>query len=550
MFTQSPPELGHQLHEDWLLTGLLKRSMPESRLASVWADLERIGELSGGELYRLQLADLLNEPRLTHWDAWGNRVDQIDLTAVWRAAEPLAARHGLIATGYDASLGEHARLAQFALAYLFIPSTDIYGCPLAMTDGAARILSDSGNTELAHRALPRLLSRDPERFWTSGQWMTETSGGSDVSRTETAARRDETGQWRLYGRKWFTSAATSQMALTLARPEGNPMGSAGLALFYIEPRDEHGRLRNIRILRLKDKLGTRKLPTAELMLEGAPAEPVAGLERGVAAIAPMLNITRAWNAVTACALMRRAVVLALDYACRREAFGRPIIEHPMHAQTLAGMSAEWAAATCLTFGLTAEIGRVEHDRAPGPEFMRLLTPLAKLATARQAVSVCSEALEAFGGAGYLEDTGLPALLRDAQVLTIWEGTTNVLALEALKALDRGGSGPWREAMENGIRSIRDHRLEPAVIACREAIDAVDKASTDSEHLEARGRQLALTMADGLALAWLAEYAQHAAHESTDPRAVAAARCFAARGINHLAPADPEAVAQLTDAGTK
>ena len=133
-----------------------------------------------------------------------------------------------------------------------------------MTDGAARTLLRSGNEALIGRAVPHLTTRDPEIFWTSGQWMTESTGGSDVGQNETVARRDEAGTWRLYGRKWFTSATTSQMALALARPEGNPGGGKGLALFYVEPRDAEGRPNNLEILRLKDKLGTRKLPTAEV----------------------------------------------------------------------------------------------------------------------------------------------------------------------------------------------------------------------------------------------------------------------------------------------
>ena len=128
--------------------------------------------------------------------------------------------------------------------------------------------------------------------------MTETPGGSD-GETETAARRGEDGRWRLHGRKWFTSAATSQMALTLARPEGNPSGGRGLALFYLETRDGDGRMNGIRIDRLKDKLGTRKLPTAELTLDGTVAVPVRGLDGGGRGIAPMLNVTRTWNAVSA-----------------------------------------------------------------------------------------------------------------------------------------------------------------------------------------------------------------------------------------------------------
>src|SRR6202048_3790518 len=130
-----------------------------------------------------------------------------------------------------------------------------------MTDGAARTLLGSGNQALTERAVPHLTSRDAEAFWTSGQWMTELTGGSDVGTSETIAKPHpgQSQHWLLYGRKWFTSAATSQMAVTLARPEGNPSGGRGLALFYLEMRDEQGRLRNISIDRLKDKLGTRKV---------------------------------------------------------------------------------------------------------------------------------------------------------------------------------------------------------------------------------------------------------------------------------------------------
>ena len=209
-----------------------------------------------------QLADRKSEPTLTQWDAWGNRVDRIELTPLWREAERIAAEHGVVATAYERAHGALSRVHQLALAYLFTPSTDIYSCPLAMTDGAARALLASGNEALIARAVPRLTSRDPATFWTSGQWMTETTGGSDVGRSETVARRDESGQWRLYGRKWFTSAATSQMALTLARPAGNPPGGRGLALFYVETRDEEGRLRGLES-HLSYRIGLRTFSSQE-----------------------------------------------------------------------------------------------------------------------------------------------------------------------------------------------------------------------------------------------------------------------------------------------
>ena len=300
-FTQTPPTLGNQYDDDAALRSLLSRVLPAEVLAEVEPSLREMGRLSA-ELYPAQLADLPNEPRLVQWDAWGNRVDRIELTPLWLRAERIATEHGVVAAAYERGHGRFSRLHQFALAYLFTPSTDIYSCPLAMTDGAARALLESGNRELIDRAVPHLTARDPAAFWTSGQWMTETPGGSDVGQTETVARRGEDGRWTLHGRKWFTSAATSQMALTLARPEGNPAGGRGLALFYLETRDADGRMNGIRIDRLKEKLGTRKLPTAELTLDGAVAIPVRGLDGGVRGIAPMLNVTRTWNAVSAAAL--------------------------------------------------------------------------------------------------------------------------------------------------------------------------------------------------------------------------------------------------------
>ncbi len=312
-FFQEPPRLGNQYDADTLLREYLARVLPADALAANEPEYRELGELGGDALYRAMLEDRLNEPVHTQWDAWGQRVDAIEVSPLWRRAHVLSSERGLVALAYERPLGDLSRVHQFALNYLVQASLDVYSCPLAMTDGAARTLIDSGNRELVDRAVPRLTSRDPERAWTSGQWMTERTGGSDVGQSETVARQDG-GQWRLYGTKWFTSATTSQMALTLARPDGNGPGGKGLALFYVELRDERGRLRNIAINRLKDKLGTRKVPTAELTLDGTPATPVRGLDSGVRHIAPMLNVTRTWNAMGAIWGLRRSVALARDYA--------------------------------------------------------------------------------------------------------------------------------------------------------------------------------------------------------------------------------------------
>ena len=542
-FIQSAPELGNEFRDDWLLNAWLESVLPDAVLTEQRATFDELGRRSGGEWHTLQQADRLNEPRLTQWTPWGERVDEIELTPLWKRAKHWAAEYGLVATGYDESLGEHARTVQFARAWLFIPSTDFYGCPLAMTDGAARIVSDAGNRQLADRALPHLLARDGDAFWTSGQWMTETAGGSDVSGTETVARRDDEGRWRLTGRKWFTSAATSEMALTLARPEGNPEGSRGLALFYLEPHDAAGRLQNIEILRLKDKLGTRKLPTAELWLEDAPATPVAELERGVAAIAPMLNMTRTWNAVTACTMMRRGIALATSYARKRRAFRKLLIDQPLHRQTLAAMEADYAAAACATLAMVAEMGRVEHKTAQaGPDLLRLLTPMIKLGTGRDAVACASETLECFGGAGYIEDTGLPQLLRDVQVLSIWEGTTNVLALDLLRALAAVGVEPWMNAMRDRVAALDDERTrELHAIASRTLETAPGWLDYPTDVLEANARTIAMNLYRTTALVELSGLA-HRSLAAGDEKPLIAARNYAAARFR-LDPIDSDGLGQ-------
>ncbi|HEY6462451.1 MAG TPA: acyl-CoA dehydrogenase family protein, partial [Polyangiaceae bacterium] len=370
-----------------------------------------------------------------------------------------------------------------------------------------------------------------------GQWMTERTGGSDVAISETVARRDG-DQWRLFGTKWFTSATTSQMALTLARPEGNPPGGHGLALFYVELRDDGGRLRNIHVNRLKDKLGTRMVPTAELTLDGAPAIPVTGLTDGIKHISPMLNVTRTWNSVGACTAMRRGLALARDYAKKRVAFGAPLAQKPLHVDTLAWMQAELEGALLLTFRAVSLLGKEEARTMTEEEaqLLRLITPIVKATTAKQAVAVASESLEAFGGAGYIEDTGLPRILRDAQVLPIWEGTTNVLSLDLMRAL--GKSGTLRPIEQEVQRLCETAHDGDCAQAAETALDAVaharawleGAASRGIPAIEAGARRFALTLGRAWELALLVDHAAWASARG-DQRPAAAARRFARSALD-------------------
>jgi alkylation response protein AidB-like acyl-CoA dehydrogenase len=537
-FFQDPPRLANQYDGDRVLRSFLARKLPADAFQAVEPSLREMGALAAGPLYDLLLAEPDAVPTLMGWDAWGRRVDRIEPTRLWKEVAPLAARMGLIAIAYERPWGALSRLHQMALAHLLEPSSGVYSCPLAMTDGAARTLAVSGNRALAGRAGPRLASRDPSGAWTSGQWMTERTGGSDVGLSETVAKSTPEG-WRLFGTKWFTSATSSEMALTLARPEGNPPGGKGLALFYVEARDASGAPNGIEVLRLKDKLGTRMVPTAELLLDGAIASPVKGLSDGVRNIAPMLTITRMWNAVGAVAGMRRALALARDYAGRRVAFGAPLSEKALHLETLADLQAVYEGAFHLTFRVVELVGRDEAGGLGENEaaLLRLLTPIAKLMTGKQVVSVASEALECFGGAGYVENTGLPRLLRDAQVLPIWEGTTNVLSLDLLRAAAKtGGLAPLAAEVDRALRGVADPALAAAAERARAAVrhaEAWLAATTDPEDLEAGARRLALTLGLALETALLAEHAAWALEKERDARPAHAARRLSRMQIDRI-----------------
>lgn len=559
-FYQDPPRLENQYRDDRVLSSYLRRALGDTVLGEIEPELDEMGELAGGWLHEIQAEDRLREPELVPWDPWGKRVDRIEVTPLWKEAARLAARMGVVATAYERRHGALSRIHQFALAYLFDPSTDVYTCPLAMTDGAAKTLSVHRNAALIGHAIPRLTSRDPARAWTSGQWMTERTGGSDVGLSETLARRAEPGArgplpgvelWRLTGTKWFTSSVNSPIALALARPEGNPEGGRGLALFYVELDAPDGERNGVVIHRLKDKLGTRKLPTGEIELLGALAVPVAGLSEGVKSISPMLNITRTWNAVCAAAGMRRGLALVRDYSRRRFQFGSNLSEKPLHLDTLAGLAAEFEAAFHLAFRTVELIGREEAGAASEEEhrLLRLLTPVAKLTTARQAVAVTSEVVEAFGGAGYVEDTGVPRLLRDAQTLPIWEGATNVLSLESLKAIHKEQAlEPWVAELRRLAGAAREERLvragSAAVRAAERAAGWLASRAHDLALVEAGARRFALTLGRAWELALLVRHAQWSLEAEGDERSLFAALRFLAHGVDLVRDEDLAASAAL------
>ncbi|RNA04176.1 acyl- dehydrogenase family member 11-like [Brachionus plicatilis] len=443
-FFQNEPKISNQYEEDPFLKEQLEIDIPKEYLKDIEPDLHQFGNKVATNIYELSLECERNVPRLESFDAWGNRIDKLIVCDAWKEMKNISATEGLIAIPYENKFSIYSRLYQIAKLYLFAPSSGLFSCPLAMTDGAARTIQSIVVQSFTKEAYERLTTRDPLKFWTSGQWMTERKGGSDVSAgTETEAYLQSDDNYKLYGFKWFSSATDSDMTVTLARVmDENSQPSKDLTMFFARIRRNDGKLNGIEIQRLKNKLGTRQLPTAELLLDGMDAFRMSEIGKGVSRMSSMLNVTRIHNSLNAIAFMRRSINFARDFATKRKAFGKLIIDHDLHCYTLGNMEVECRASLLTLFYVAKLLGKMECNQASKEELemLRFITPLLKIYTAKQSIAVTSEGLEAIGGQGYIEDTGIPNLLRDSQVLSIWEGTTNILSLDALRSIKKSQGG--------------------------------------------------------------------------------------------------------------
>lgn len=510
-FFQTGPKFENTFKTDHLLQRYLKTWLPAAVLTEAEPILNDLGHRAATDMLDLAYDAETHPPRHIPFDPWGRRIDDIETSQGWKEMEKIAAAYGLIATGYERKHHEHSRLFQMALLYLYSSSSAIYSCPLAMTDGAARAIELYGDEALKKRAFKHLTSRDPKDFWTSGQWMTEKEGGSDVSGTSTIAKKTAQG-YELFGTKWFTSATTAQMAMTLARIEGAEKGSRGLSLFYLELRNPDGSFNGIEIHRLKDKLGTKALPTAELSLKGTRAQLVGGEGHGVKKIASLFNITRIYNSIASISHMRRALILAKDYSTKRQAFGKNLMELPLHQETFNDLVLDFTASFHLAMYAIRLLGKDETGQASADEsaLLRMLTPLSKLTTGKRALNISSEVVEIFGGAGYVEDTQIPRLMRDGQVFPIWEGTTNVLSLDVLRSIEKEGSlvAAFKE-FELRLAQIQDPQHKATL---QEAVGKLIKFAKEAAHrgsdfMQVSARAFSFFTADIFCGFLLCEFAQ-------------------------------------------
>ena len=533
------PETSHLdfLAADPALTSLLALYMAPDELVHMRPHFARLGSLLGGPLDDLARAADKAPPTLEPRDRQGRDRQRVAKHPAYIEMERLA--YGTLemaALSHRPALGwprPPSAFTKYALVYLFAQSEFGLLCPVNMTDSLTRTIRRHASQELLDRFLPRLLEQDIDRLWQGAMFMTERFAGSDVGVTETRAVR--AGEhWLLSGDKWFCSNADAGLALVLARPEGAGEGLKGLSLFLM-PRDlDDGSPNRYRIVRLKDKLGTRAMPSGEIRLEGAVAYLVGQPGQGFQQIAEMVNQSRLANGVRAAGLMRRAVHEAMAVALGREAFGRRLIDLPLARRQLVKMilPAECALSVAM---LTADrLEKADQGDAKAQQLRRILTPLLKLRACRDARKVTGDAMEMRGGCGYVEEFIEPRLLREAHLGSIWEGTSNIIALDVVRAAKKEGAhralaehlAPMIAAAPGNLARTLSERLATALARIEQA------ASGGSED------RLARQAAGGLYYVTAAALLVHEAKAAGRPERVDMAHLV----LTHmLAPRDPLAV---------
>jgi acyl-CoA dehydrogenase len=552
-YVQAAAELADPYPSDVVLRAYLTRYLGAERFAAAEPRLVALGAAVAATLRDAQADAEAHPPTLRQFDPWGARIDRIETSAGWQTLRAAAAQHAAVALPYQpdarAAFGPAARVVQHALLHLYGPESAVFSCPVAMSDGAAALLCrDDVDPAVRDAWLPRLLSTDPATAITSGQWMTESQGGSDIARSTTTAAPD--GEiWRLSGEKWFCSAADAAMAVALARPVGAGPGSRTLAPFVV-PRyaaDGVTPADGVRLHRLKDKLGTRAVPTAEVGLDGATGHPIGDPYRGgLARMMTLVVITRLHNAAAAAGGMRRGLDYARAYAAVRTVAGGRLVDNRLHRATLGTLAVDAEAAFALTAHAFALLGRVEVDGdALAAAELRLVAPLAKIATGKLAVASASEYVECFGGAGYVEETGIPRLLRDAQVLPIWEGTTNVLAVDVLRGLTADGPVKALLARIDTALDAATGNTGAALADARGRLGgmvATAAADPAAPSVLAGARDLAMLASDALMAALLIDQSV----AGSDDRAATAADLWVRRRLGRadIGPAAADAYAML------
>lgn len=452
--------------------------------------LTRLGALVGGRLDELAHAADRNPPVLHHRDRQGRDRQSIEKHPAYTEMERLGyGAFALAAMSHRPALGLDRPMppaAKYAFQYLFAQAEFGLLCPISMTDALTRTIRRFADPALVERYLPGLTADDLEHQIQGAMFMTERAAGSDVGATVTRAV-PHGDAWRLHGDKWFCSNTDAGLALVLARPDAAPAGIRGVSLFLL-PRDLPDGSRNAyRIVRLKDKLGTRSMPSGEIALEGALAWMVGAPGQGFVQMAEMINQSRLSNAVRSAGMMRRSWREAMAVARGRTAFGRRLIDMPLQRRQLLKILLPGEQALSMVLYTADALARADAGEAEGKALRRILTPLVKFRVCRDARKVTGDAMEARGGVGYIEEWVEPRLVRDSHLGSIWEGTSNIVALDVLRAARKErahtalGVALVRRMADADVPGVLRERLIGLLDRAVTVVEAAASAGPDGDH---------------------------------------------------------------------
>ncbi|GLH62250.1 acyl-CoA dehydrogenase family protein [Parageobacillus sp. G301] len=420
----------------------LKKHLDEELYAYAEEKLEQFWRFCMTDVDRRAVhTDREGQPRLIKYDRFGNDISEVWVNEGYQQTAKQTYETGIV--GYlhkpIPELGRKGNyIYSYAQGYILSQVEPGFYCPVTLTMATAYLLEHFADEDLKKKYLPHVISTGEVELYEGATFLTERQGGSDVGAN--AVRAVPCGDhYKLYGEKYFASnAGRCGVATVLARIDGSEPGTKGLSLFLVPWRNEDGTLNGIQIRRLKDKLGVRAVPSAEVVFEGAKAYVIGDPKKGFYYMMEALNLSRVCNAVASIGIMKRALEEAKQYAANRTAFGHTLTSYPMVRETLANLTARQEVQTSACFELISFFDRVMTAPQEATEvekaWNRLLIALLKMRTAEEAIAFAHEAIEMHGGNGYIEDFVTPRLLRDAQVLTVWEGTANILGLEVLRLM--------------------------------------------------------------------------------------------------------------------
>jgi putative acyl-CoA dehydrogenase len=484
VFNQPPPLTGYDAADDVAMLDALRRE------GAGWAEeqVREVGRLAG-QRQAQEWGRLANEnpPVLRTHDRFGHRVDEVEFHPAWHELMTVAVGAGMHAAPWrDPRPGAH--VARAAKLYVWGRTDAGHCCPVSMTYAIVPALRMA--PDLAGRFEPLLASAeydfglrppDEKRGLLAGMSMTEKQGGSDVRANTTRAVPAADGTYLLTGHKWFTSAPMSDLFMVLAQAPG------GLSCFLLPRVLPDGTRNGMRLQRLKDKLGNRSNASAEVEYDQAVAWLVGEEGRGVTTIIEMVNMTRLDCVISAATGMREGAAQAAHHATHRTAFGAHLAETPLMANVLADLAIEAEAAATVAFRLAGATDRAAAGDGQEAAFRRLALAVTKYWVCKRAPAHAAEALECLGGNGYVEESGLPRLYREAPLPSIWEGSGNIAALDALRALARQPESAEAFFAEVGQAAGADQRLDRAAARLRDQLN-------DPDQVQARARRLAEAMA--------------------------------------------------------